>query len=128
MGLAREPEPIYICIWYNDKNNMKTKPRTAHYLPKFRAPTHPGEMLSLEFLKPLKITQTRFAEHLGWTHAKVNEIIRGKRGVTPATALAFADVLGTTAEFWMNLQNGFDLWLAKREHQKLRRIKRATRL
>ncbi len=98
---------------------------TTDYLPRLRAPTHPGEMLAEEFLKPMDITQTRFAEHLGWTHAKVNEIIRGKRGITPESALALSDALGTTPDLWLNLQNGHDLWHARRDHKKLKRLKAA---
>ena len=104
---------------------MKSKLRiTTDYLPRLRAPTHPGEMLAEEFLKPLKISQTAFAEHLGWTHAKVNEIVRCKRGITPESALALSDALGTSPDLWLNLQSGFDLWHARREHKKLKRLKK----
>ena len=54
-------------------------------LPKNRPPTHPGEMLLKEFLEPLGITQTEFSRHLGWPYARLNEIIKGKRGVTAAS-------------------------------------------
>ena len=91
-------------------------------LPKNRPPTHPGEILSEEFLKPLGITQSKFAAHLGCTHAKINEIINSKRGITPETALAFSDALGTTAELWLNLQSNFDLWHAQRRHKKVERL------
>jgi len=49
-------------------------------LPKNRPPTHPGEMLLKEFLEPMHLTQKTFAQHLGWTYARLNEIINGKRG------------------------------------------------
>ena len=91
-------------------------------LPKYRRPTHPGEILSEEFLKPLGITQTKLASHLGWSHAKINEIVNAKRGVTAKTALAFSDTFGTTAEFWMNLQTSFDLWEAQQEHKRRKKI------
>lgn len=91
-------------------------------LPKYRKPTHPGEVLSEEFLKPMGISQTKLASHLGWSHAKINEIINGKRGVTAETALAFSDVFGTTAEFWINLQTNYDLWEAQQEHKKRKKI------
>ena len=91
-------------------------------LPKYRKPTHPGEILSEEFLKPLAISQTKLAVHLGWSHAKVNEIINGKRGVTAETALAFSDAFGTSAEFWINLQTNHDLWEAQQEHTKRKKI------
>ena len=91
-------------------------------LPKYRSPTHPGEILSEDFLKPLGITQTRLANHLGCSHAKVNEIVNGKRGVTAETALALADTFGTTPQFWINLQMNFDLWEAQQDHKKRKKI------
>lgn len=91
-------------------------------LPKFRKPTHPGEILAEEFLKPMEISQSKLATHLGWSHAKINEIINEKRGVTAETALAFSDAFGTTAEFWLNLQTNYDLWEAQQEHKKQKKI------
>lgn len=72
-------------------------------------PTHPGEMLLKEFLEPMDISQMRLAEHLGVSLQRVNELVNGKRGVTPDTAWKLAGALGTTPEFWMNLQAHFDL-------------------
>ena len=92
-------------------------------LPKYRKPTHPGEILLEEFLRPLGISQAQFARHLGWTYAKLNEIIREKRGITPDTALDLSMALGTTPMFWLNLQLHCDLWEAsqhKREIEPLR--------
>jgi len=86
-------------------------------LPKFRAPTHPGEILQKEFLTPLGITQTALAAHLGWSHAKVNEIINGKRGITPEVALSLANALGTSPDLWLNLQKHYDLWNAEQKHK-----------
>ncbi len=74
-----------------------------------RNPFHPGELLLEEFLLPAGITQTAFAEELGWTRARLNELIRGKRGITAESALDLAEVLGTTAKLWMNLQATYDL-------------------
>lgn len=93
-------------------------------LPKNRPPTHPGEILSEEFLKPLNISQGQFAIYLGgsWTQPKISEIINKRRRVTEPIALDFADALGTSPEFWLNLQNRYDLWLAKQSHQKIPRI------
>lgn len=82
-------------------------------LPRRRAPTHPGEVLSEEFLKPLGITQVALAEHLGVPVQRVNELIRGKRGVTPETAWLLAGAFGTTPEFWLNLQANHDLVKAR---------------
>lgn len=74
-----------------------------------RNPFHPGEILLEEFLKPAGISQSVFAEKLGWTRARLNELIHGKRGITAESALDLADALGTSAKLWMNLQATYDL-------------------
>ena len=86
-------------------------------LPSERPPTHPGEMLLEEFLKPLGISQSAFAVRLGVSFPRLNEIIRGKRAVTPDTALRMARVLGMSAEFWLGLQLDWDLWHAMRNEK-----------
>ncbi len=91
-------------------------------LPKKRTPTHPGEILQKEFLEPLGLTQTALARHLGWSHAKINEIVSEKRGVSPETALSLADVFGTSAEMWVNLQSNYDLWHAQQGHKRKNRL------
>ncbi len=78
-------------------------------LPKNRIPTHPGEILLKDFLKPLGVSQVALAEHLDIPVQRINELVRGKRGVTPETAWLFAGALGTTPEFWINLQANHDL-------------------
>lgn len=78
-------------------------------LPQNRTPSHPGEILALEFLAPLGVTQVALAAHLGVPVQRVNELVRGKRGVTPETAWLLSQALGTTPEFWMNLQAAHDL-------------------
>jgi addiction module HigA family antidote len=78
-------------------------------IPKNRIPTHPGEILLEEYLRPLGVAQTHLAEHLHIPVQRVNELIRGKRGVTPETAWLLAQALGTTPEFWLNLQAAYDL-------------------
>jgi addiction module HigA family antidote len=78
-------------------------------LPKNRIPTHPGVILREEFLEPMGVSQVAFAAHLGIPLQRVNEIIRGKRGVSSDTAWLFAGALGTTPEFWTNLQVAHDL-------------------
>ena len=83
-------------------------------LPTKRPPTHPGEMLLEEFLKPLGISQSAFAVRLGISFPRLNEIIRGKRGVTSDTALRLAHVLGMSADFWLGLQQDWELWHASR--------------
>ena len=72
-------------------------------------PIHPGRMLLDEFLTPAEIPQRQFARRIGWTTAKLNELINGKRGITADSALDLARELGTSAELWMNLQMFFDL-------------------
>ena len=84
------------------------------HLPKYGPPTHPGEMLLEEFLKPLGITQVELAEKIHVSYPRVNEIINGKRGITPDTALRLSALFGTSAEFWLNGQRNWDLWHAMR--------------
>lgn len=72
-------------------------------------PFHPGEILLEEFIEPAGITQVQLAKELGWTSARLNELIKGKRGITAAAALDLADVLGTSPKLWMNLQATYDL-------------------
>ena len=72
-------------------------------------PFHPGEILIEEFLEPMGMTQAAFARQLGWTKARLNELIRGKRGITAESALDLADALGTSPKLWMNLQATYDL-------------------
>jgi addiction module HigA family antidote len=91
-------------------------------LPQRRKPTHPGEMLLKEFLEPLGMTQKDFAEHIGWTFARLNEIIRSKRGVSADSALTLAEAFSIEPEFWLNLQISWDLWHAKRTHRKVKAL------
>ena len=86
-------------------------------LPENRIPTHPGEVLLEEFLIPIGISQVALAKHLGIPVQRVNEIVRGKRGVTPDTAWLLAQAFGTTPEFWMNLQVAYDLARNKPKQQ-----------
>jgi addiction module HigA family antidote len=72
-------------------------------------PFHPGEILFEGFLEPAGISQTEFARRIGWTRARLNELIKGKRGVTAEAALDLAELLGTSAKLWMNLQTTYDL-------------------
>ena len=75
-----------------------------------RRPKHPGEVLYHDFLEPMGMSQTELARRLGISFPRVNEIINGKRAVTPDTALRLARLLGTTAELWLSLQQAVDLW------------------
>ena len=93
--------------------------------PDNRIPTHPGEILREEFLIPLGQTQVALAEHLGVPLQRINELVRGKRGVTPGTAWLLAQALNTTPEFWLNLQAAHDLAL-NRPGRKVPKLRRAS--
>ncbi|MGH9339548.1 MAG: HigA family addiction module antitoxin [Acidobacteriota bacterium] len=90
-------------------------------LPKNRIPTHPGEILLEDFLKPLGVSQVALAEHLDIPVQRINELVRGKRGVTPETAWLLAGALGTTPEFWISLQSNHDL-VRNRPKKKVRQL------
>lgn len=75
----------------------------------FQSPYHPGEILLEEFLIPAGISQVELADKLGWTKAKLNELIKGKRGITAESALDLAEALKTSPKVWMNLQATYDL-------------------
>lgn len=93
-------------------------------IPTHRAPTHPGEMLLEEFLKPMALTQRELAEAIHVPYQRVNEIINGRRGITPSTALRLAKFFGVSPDFWMNLQLRWDLYFAHQsEADKLKTIK-----
>ena len=96
------------------KRQARKKPLVARPLPTDQPPTHPGEMLLEEFLKPLGVSQSAFAIRLGVSFPRLNEVVRGKRGVTPDTALRLARVTGMSADFWLGLQQDWDLWHALR--------------
>lgn len=93
-------------------------------LPKNRIPTHPGEILLEEFLKPLGVTQVAFARHIGVSVQRVNELVRGKRGITPETAWLLSQALDTTPQFWVNLQTNHDL-AKSRPHGSIRKLRKA---
>ncbi len=93
-------------------------------IPSHRLPTHPGEVLEEEFLKTLGITPVALAEHIGVSVQRVNELVRGKRGMTPDTAWLLAQAFNTSPEFWLNLQAAYDLARA-RPTRTVRRLRRA---
>jgi addiction module HigA family antidote len=94
-------------------------------IPTHRAPTHPGEILLEEFLNPMGLTQRELAEGIRVPYQRVNELVNGRRGITPATALRLAKFFGTTPDLWMNLQLRWDLYHAQEaEAADLDRIKR----
>lgn len=86
-------------------------------IPTHRAPTHPGEMLLEEFLLPMNITQRTLADAIQVPYQRVNEIVNGKRGITPSTALRLAKFFGMTPDFWMNLQLRWDLYWTQQAEQ-----------
>jgi antitoxin HigA-1 len=93
-------------------------------IPKNRPSTHPGEMLLEEFLVPMGITQKELAEAIHVPFQRINELVSGKRGLTPSTALRLARYFGLTADFWLNLQMKRDLYFAEqKEKDVLRTIK-----
>ena len=94
------------------KSQTITNAVVGRRLPRKRPPTHPGEMLFEEFIKPLKLTQVELAHRLGVSYPRLNEIIKGRRSVTPDTALRLSRVLGMSADFWLGLQQDWDLWHA----------------
>ena len=93
-------------------------------VPTHRPPTHPGEMLLEEFLLPMGISQRELADGIRVPYQRVNEIVNGRRGITPSTALRLARFFGLSADFWLNLQLRWDLYQAQqREANELKRIR-----
>lgn len=86
-------------------------------IPTDREPTHPGEMLREEFLLPMGITQQQLADGIQVPFQRINELVNGKRGVTPSTSLRLAKFFGVSEDFWMNLQIRWDLYRAKKKEQ-----------
>ncbi|MGF1492681.1 MAG: HigA family addiction module antitoxin [Microcoleaceae cyanobacterium] len=92
-------------------------------------PTHPGEMLLEEFLKPMGISQVQLANSIGVTTQRVNELINKKRDVTSSTALRLGKYLNTSAQLWLNLQQNWDLWHAlQKEKSELDKIIPASKV
>jgi antitoxin HigA-1 len=89
-------------------------------LPSNRVASHPGSILLREFLDPANLTQANLARSLKVPLNRVNELVRGKRGVTPETALILADYFKNSPEFWMNLQTAYDLTRARAERKRPR--------
>lgn len=84
-------------------------------VPTHRPPTHPGKMLLEEFLNPMGITQRDLADSILVPYQRVNEIINGRRGITPSTALRLAKFFDMSADFWMNLQLRWDLYFTQQD-------------
>src|SRR4051812_37914750 len=92
-----------------------TTAKVRRLLPTHRPPTHPGEMLLEEFLKPSGTTQQEAADRMGVPFQRLNTLVKGRRGVTADTALRLAKLTGMDAGFWMGLQADYDLWHALRD-------------
>jgi addiction module HigA family antidote len=88
-------------------------------VPTNRTPTHPGEMLLKEFLNPMGISQKDLADNIQVPYQRVNEIVNGRRGITPSTALRLAKFFDMSADFWMNLQLRWDLYFAQQDENKI---------
>lgn len=88
-------------------------------IPSYRAPTHPGEMLLEEFLVPMGMTQRELAAAIHVPYQRVNDIVNGRRRITPSTALRLARFFGTSPDFWMNLQLRWDLYFAGQDETKV---------
>jgi addiction module HigA family antidote len=114
----------------NPSNVFLKREREMVRIPTDGPPTHPGEMLLEEFLKPLGMTQADLAEKIGVSYPRINELVRAKRGVTPDTALRLEKLFGMEAQFWLNLQLAWDLYHAAHSPaaKKIRKIKRLPAL
>ncbi len=86
-------------------------------VPTNRTPTHPGEMLQEEFLIPMGLTQRALADAIHVPYQRVNDLVNGRRSMTPSTALRLAKFFGNSAGFWMNLQLRWDLYFAQKEEE-----------
>ena len=104
-----------VCKWSHRCRNNRLSLRVMDMvrIPTHREPTHPGEMLLEEFIKPMGITQRELASSIHVPYQRVNEIINKKRGVTPSTALRLAKFFEMSEDYWLNLQLRWDLYKAR---------------
>jgi addiction module HigA family antidote len=92
-------------------------------VPTHRQPTHPGIILLEEFLEPMAMSQTELAKAINVPYQRVNDLINGRRGITPGTALRLAKFFGTTPDFWLNFQRRWELYRAQqKEGQEIEQI------
>lgn len=87
-------------------------------IPKYRSPSHPGEILLKDFLEPMEITQRQLADALHVPYQRINEIVNQKRGITPSTAIRLSKFFGNSSHFWLNLQQNWDLYHVLKEEEK----------
>ncbi|MCF2145972.1 HigA family addiction module antitoxin [Desmonostoc muscorum LEGE 12446] len=92
-------------------------------VPKNRPPSHPGEILLKDFLEPMGISQRELADAIHVPYQRINEVVNQKRGITPSTALRLAKFFGNSSEFWLNLQQNWELYyVLKEEEEELKTI------
>jgi antitoxin HigA-1 len=92
-------------------------------IPKYRSPSHPGEILLEDFLQPMGITQRELADALHVPYQRINELVNKKRGITPSTAVRLSKFFGNSSEFWLNLQQSWELYhVLKEEEEELKSI------
>ncbi|BBD69764.1 MULTISPECIES: HigA family addiction module antitoxin [Nostoc] len=92
-------------------------------VPKYRPPSHPGEILLKDFLDPMGITQRELADALHVPYQRINELVNQKRGITPSTAIRLSKFFGNSSEFWLNLQQNWELYhVLKEEEEELKSI------
>jgi addiction module HigA family antidote len=102
-------------------NASEDIPVTGTGLPTHRQPTHPGAILLNRFLKEMDMSQAEAARQMSVPVTRINELVRGRRGITAKSALRLGRLFGTTPQFWMNLQANWDLWHALADEKKLGR-------
>jgi addiction module HigA family antidote len=134
-ALHRERKgPHSICIKWEDGKTAAVEIvdyhlRRSDLMPKLLTPIHPGEIIRKEILTPLAMSVNQLAKHLAVDTARLNEIVRGRRGITADTALRLARYLGTTPEFWLKLQVHYELRMVRQAKQKeIERTVRPLRL
>ncbi|WP_414563951.1 MULTISPECIES: HigA family addiction module antitoxin [unclassified Anabaena] len=92
-------------------------------IPKHRSPSHPGDILLKDFLETMEISQRELADAIHVPYQRINEIVNQKRGITPSTALRLAKFFGNSSEFWLNLQQNWELYhVLKEEEAELKTI------
>jgi addiction module HigA family antidote len=115
-GLIQDPPRQKLLIITND---IGIKEKIMIRIPTHRTPTHPGEMLLDEFLNPMGLTQRELADAIHVPYQRVNDIVNGRRGVTPSTALRLAKYFNMSADFWMNVQLRWDMYFAQQDEIKV---------
>jgi len=103
------------------KTTTASRDIPATGLPTHRAPTHPGAIFLEEFLREMGMSQAEAARQMDLPVNRVNELVKGKRGITATSALRLGRLFNTTPQFWMNLQANWELWHALEKEKQLGR-------